>query len=156
MSFEKHFKTQVEKLYRKLILGFCFIFLAIFGLLYLYFNPDILQEKPQESDLVEVPAQSEDIIENGIHIATGFVDGDGLTQVIQNCTNCHSAKLVTQNRMTKEGWIATIRWMQETQNLWDLGNNEGIIVNYLATNYAPDEKGRRDILTNIEWYTLEE
>ncbi|MEM9867699.1 MAG: monoheme cytochrome C, partial [Bacteroidota bacterium] len=100
--------------------------------------------------------EPEDLIENGIHVATGFVDADGLTEVIQNCTNCHSAKLVTQNRMTKEGWVATIRWMQETQNLWDLGNNEEIIVNYLAANYAPDKKGRRDILTGIEWYALEE
>lgn len=156
MSFENRFKNQVELLYRKLIIGFSIILLCIFALLYIVQNPSVLEKKPEETELVDIQQQPEDLIENGIHVATGFVDGDGLAEVIQNCTNCHSAKLVTQNRMTKEGWIATIRWMQETQNLWDLGNNEEIIVNYLAANYAPDKKGRRDVLTNIEWYTLED
>ena len=156
MSFEKRFKNQVELLYRKLIIGFSIIFVCIFSLFYVMVNPSILEKQPKETELVNIPEEPEDLIENGIHVATGFVDGDGLTQVIQNCTNCHSAKLVTQNRMSKEGWVATIRWMQETQNLWDLGSNEEIIVNYLATNYAPDKKGRRDILTDVEWYTLEE
>jgi hypothetical protein len=96
-----------------------------------------------------------DKIENGIHLRTGFVEDAGLMLVVNNCTNCHSAKLVIQNRMSKERWLATIRWMQETQNLWDLGDNEAAIVNYLATNYAPSKKGRRQNLTNIEWYELE-
>jgi cytochrome c1 len=95
-----------------------------------------------------------DKIENGIHIRTGLIDAEGLMTVVNNCTNCHSAKLVTQNRMNKERWIATIRWMQETQNLWDLGNNEEIIVNYLVTNYPVKKKGRREILSNVEWYEL--
>ena len=156
MSFENRFKNQVELLYRKLIIGFSIILLCIFALLYVVQNPSVLEKKPEETELVDIQEQPEGLIKNGIHVATGFVDGDGLTEVIQNCTNCHSAKLVTQNRMTKEGWVATIRWMQETQNLWDLGNNEEIIVNYLAANYAPDKKGRRAVLTDIEWYTLEE
>ncbi|WP_435623627.1 monoheme cytochrome C [Flagellimonas sp.] len=156
MSFENRFKNQVELLYRKLIIGFGVILLCIFTLLYVVQNPSVFEKEPDITELVNVQEVPEDLIENGIHVATGFVDGEGMTEVIQNCTNCHSAKLVTQNRMSKEGWVATIRWMQETQNLWDLGNNEEIIVNYLATNYAPDKKGRRDILTNIEWYTLEE
>jgi len=49
-----------------------------------------------------------------------------------------------------------IRWMQQTQNLWDLGEDEEAIVTYLATYYAPEQKGRREVLTNIEWYNLEE
>lgn len=93
-------------------------------------------------------------INNGIHTPTGFINDKGLEQVVISCTPCHSSKLVTQNRANKEGWIAVIRWMQETQNLWDLGANEEIIVNYLAKNYAPNKKGRRDILKNIEWYNL--
>ena len=57
--------------------------------------------------------------------------------------------------MTAERWNTTIKWMQETQNLWDLGLNQDIIVNYLATNYPPKAKGRRSILTDIKWYELE-
>jgi cytochrome c1 len=104
-----------------------------------------------EEDLSE---EDYDKIENGIHIRTGLIEAEGLMTVVNNCTNCHSAKLVTQNRMNKERWIATIRWMQETQNLWDLGNNEEIIVNYLVTNYPVKKKGRREILSNVEWYEL--
>ncbi len=91
---------------------------------------------------------------NGVHVRTGLVDGPGLTEVVNNCTTCHSAKLVTQNRMGEEQWNATIRWMQETQGLWDLGQNHTVIVNYLITQYPPIKKGRRAPLSNIEWYDL--
>ena len=67
----------------------------------------------------------EDRIENGIHVRTGLIDAEGLMTVVNNCTTCHSAKLVIQNRMNKERWNATIQWMQETQNLWDLGEESG-------------------------------
>ncbi|MBO0593841.1 monoheme cytochrome C [Cellulophaga sp. E16_2] len=109
-------------------------------------------------DYVEVPTQEDDFdkIENGIHVRTGFVEGEGLLLVVQNCTSCHSAKLVTQNRMSKDKWLATIRWMQETQNLWDLGVNEEPILNYLSTYYAPNQIGRRANLENVEWYELKE
>ena len=97
---------------------------------------------------------SEIEIKDGIHTETGFIAANGLEAVINNCTNCHSAKLVTQNRMTREGWLTTIRWMQKTQNLWDLGDQESIILDYLAKNYAPENKGRRQNLTVEEWYEL--
>lgn len=154
MSSENQFKQQVRSLYHKLIAAFGIIGIAVFAFIYVALNPSILEDKPEETAIITIP-EVEGKIENGIHVATGFLDGEGLTEVIQNCTNCHSAKLVTQNRMTKEGWVATIRWMQETQNLWDLGNQEEAIVNYLATNYAPQKKGRREVLTDIEWYSLE-
>lgn len=97
-----------------------------------------------------------DKIENGIHLRTGLIEAKGLMSVVNNCTNCHSAKLVTQNRMNRERWTSTIRWMQETQNLWDLGDQEEIIINYLITNYPALKKGRRSLLTEIEWYELED
>ncbi|WP_396591512.1 monoheme cytochrome C [Allomuricauda sp. R78024] len=154
MSSENEFKQQVRSLYQKLIAAFGLIAIAVFAFIYVALNPSVLQNKPEETAIITIP-EVEGKIENGIHVVTGFIDGTGLTEVIQNCTNCHSAKLVTQNRMTKEGWVATIRWMQETQNLWDLGNQEEAIVNYLTTNYAPQKKGRREVLTDIEWYPLE-
>ncbi len=94
-------------------------------------------------------------VENGIHVATGLIDDEGMMAVIGSCTPCHSAKLITQNKATKDGWISMIRWMQAKQGLWDLGENEKIIVNYLAKNYAPEEKGRRANLEDIEWYRIE-
>ncbi len=83
-------------------------------------------------------------IKNGVHLPTGFINGKGLEEVVISCTPCHSAKLVMQNRATKGGWISIIRWMQDTQNLWNLGTNEAVIVNYLSTYYAPNQKGRRE------------
>lgn len=107
--------------------------------------------KAQEARLEE---ENFDKIENGIHIRTGLVDAEGLMTVVSNCTTCHSAKLLTQNRMTAEGWNETIKWMQEKQGLWDLGDNQEVIVNYLVTNYPYKKKGRRPRLENIEWYEL--
>ncbi len=95
-------------------------------------------------------------IVDGIHLRTGLKDADGLMSVVTNCTACHSAEIILQNRMDKEGWATTIKWMQETQNLWDLGGQESVIINYLTTNYPPKKKGRREILENIEWYNLEQ
>ncbi|NAY90781.1 monoheme cytochrome C [Muricauda sp. JGD-17] len=142
-------------------------FVIIAGMLvYLMVDPTLsaFKSAPSTEEYVSVQESSEeqlseedfDKIENGIHVRTGLLEAEGLMEVVNNCTNCHSAKLVTQNRMNKERWIATIRWMQETQNLWDLGNNEEIIVNYLVTNYPVKKKGRREILSNIEWYELQE
>ena len=135
------------------------MFLLIGGMLvYLMVDPTLSAFRPApEVAMVTTPVEEDDFdkIEDGIHVRTGFVEGEGLMTVVNNCTNCHSAKLVTQNRMNEEGWRATIVWMQETQNLWDLGKNEDIIVNYLATYYAPEKKGRRQNLTDIEWYVLE-
>ncbi|WP_010518979.1 hypothetical protein [Croceivirga radicis] len=147
-------------LIRKLSVTLFVFFFAIAGILvYLMVDPSLSSYSSQpEATLTTIEETSvEDdfnAIEDGIHLRTGFIADDGLMTVVNNCTNCHSAKLVTQNRMTKEGWSATIKWMQETQNLWDLGDNEVIILDYLAKNYAPEKKGRRENLTNIEWYTL--
>ena len=61
-----------------------------------------------------------------------------------NCTACHSAKLITQQRGTAEQWLAMIRWMQKKQNLWQFDpGTEGRIIAYLAENYPPDAARRR-------------
>lgn len=97
-----------------------------------------------------------DLIENGIHIKTGLKNDPNLKVVIGACTSCHSAKLITQNKATEEGWKNMIVWMQETQGLPDLGSTEPIIIDYLAKHYAPKEIGRRQNLdlAAIEWYIL--
>ncbi|MDP4826570.1 MAG: monoheme cytochrome C [Flavobacteriales bacterium] len=102
------------------------------------------------------PTVSDTLVVDGIHMATGLIVDDGFEQVKASCTACHSSKLITQNKADRDGWKKMIRWMQETQNLWDLGPNEDIILDYLAKNYAPTATGRRMNLTNIEWYTLED
>jgi hypothetical protein len=122
---------------------------------YFYCDPSLSLLQPRE---VAQPLQQSavsDLVEDGIHVSTGLIANEGMMLVVQNCTSCHSAKMITQNRATKEGWKSMIKWMQQTQNLWDLGVNEEKIVTYLAANYAPQKKGRRARLSNIEWYELE-
>lgn len=153
---DRHSKNMMQSVYRALIP-------VVLGgvLLFLVFVLQQRQEKDEYTDVfpaeetTENATQDIDQIVDGIHVRTGFVDGEGLMTVVANCTACHSASLVTQNRMSREGWESLIRWMQETQNLWDLGANETVILDYLAANYAPKKKGRRQRLTNIEWYELD-
>ncbi len=103
---------------------------------------------------VAVQEEQPEIVDD-IHVATGLKAGTGLQLVIRNCTGCHSAKLVTQNRMDRKTWATTIKWMQQTQGLWDLGENTDIILDYLSEHYAPTKKGRRAQLTEVEWYELD-
>lgn len=150
------YRNQVKIVYHLLILLFILITIVLVGTYtYLYEDKNV---KQGESNIISEDSGNttlETEMKNKVHI-TGLAVGEGLTEVINNCTSCHSAKLITQNRMSKEMWLEAIRWMQETQNLWDLGKNEEVILNYLSTHYAPIEKGRREPLTNIEWYTLTE
>jgi hypothetical protein len=74
---------------------------------------------------------------------TGFVIGENYEIVRAHCTACHSAKLVTQNRMTRENWLETIRWMQKSQGLWPLGAQEQTILDYLESHYSPIAVSRR-------------
>lgn len=70
--------------------------------------------------------------------ASGFIVDENYQLVVQNCTACHSGKLVTQMRGSREVWESLIRWMQATQNLWPLPPaTESAILDYLAKHYAP-------------------
>lgn len=81
-----------------------------------------------------------------IDTASGLVIAEHWQLVKANCTPCHSAAIVTQNRMSRETWLETIRWMQKTQGLWPLSTNEKPILDYLAKYYSPNETGRRSNL----------
>ena len=108
-----------------------------------WFKPDSVVEK--EVLVAETPDVD----------PTAFTEGEHRMLVVANCTGCHSGKLVTQNRATREGWQNMIRWMQETQNLKDLGPDEEKILDYLSTHYAPAEQGRRHNIQVEEWYSLD-
>lgn len=153
------------------LLGLVFMVLLVFILLIpgiiLYFQYALPNQKSREADIAvkqkqwelikdEVLAKEEAAkIENGVHTKTGLIADTHYKLVIQNCTSCHSAKLITQNRAERTGWKNMIRWMQAEQKLWDLGENESKILDYLAKNYAPENKGRRPMLTDIDWYQLD-
>ena len=88
---------------------------------------------------------------------TGLVVDERLTLVVAQCTACHSSKLILQNRFTRDGWKEKIRWMQRTQKLWDLGETEPVVLDYLVKYYGPEQKafdGRRKPIPAVQWYKL--
>ncbi len=88
---------------------------------------------------------------------TGLPVDEHLMLVKAHCTSCHSPKLIMQNRFTRDGWKEKIRWMQRTQKLWDLGESEPKVLDYLVKYYGPEQKtfdGRRMPLKGVKWYEL--
>ncbi len=155
MSMEEKNVDELVKSARTIVRTSIILALATMTMVFVNTNPELFSSN-DSSENEDLNKKDRDLIEDGIHVRTGLIDAEGMFVVIGNCTNCHSAKLVTQNRMTAERWNETIKWMQETQNLWDLGENQEIIVNYLVTNYPPKKSGmRRSNLTDIEWYETE-
>lgn len=75
---------------------------------------------------------------------SGLIKADGWEQVRIHCGGCHSHKLVTAQRADRQTWLAIIRWMQATQNLWQFDpDTETRILDYLAANYPPQPNRRR-------------
>jgi len=75
---------------------------------------------------------------------TGLKMSDDWELVRNNCIACHSPKLITQQRGSKDQWLNMIRWMQAKQNLWQFDpDTESRIISYLANNYPPQDDRRR-------------
>ncbi|WP_057940072.1 hypothetical protein [Algoriphagus resistens] len=147
----------------KSVVGIVVILFLVLGLIvFLLFKPDLSSfESPAtkipKTELSEDTLESSNEIVDGKDIETGLIAGKGLELVKANCTNCHSSALILQNRFTREGWHSKIVWMQQTQGLWELGESESVILDYLAENYAPQPpQGRRIPLSGIEWYELKD
>lgn len=87
---------------------------------------------------------------------SGMYLDDNLFMVKAQCTVCHSTKVITQHRYSRETWLEKIRWMQTYHNLWDLGETEVTVLDYLEKYYGPETVvSRRKPLTDIKWYMLE-
>lgn len=75
---------------------------------------------------------------------SGLPMDTGWELVRAHCSACHSLQLVTAQRATRRGWLEIIRWMQETQNLWQFDpQTENTILDYLAKHYPPVAHQRR-------------
>ena len=110
----------------------------------------------QVANLTQPPPQS-NIADSTIVLdaATGLIVAEGLDLVTAHCTGCHSSKLITQFHTDRQGWLEKVRLMQQKHKLWDLGEAEPVILDYLAKNYPPTEKvNRRAALKNVDWYKL--
>ena len=124
------------------IVFFCFLSIYVIAC-----KTSQISEKKEEVE--------EQLTENSLDPDSGLRNDPNLMLVKANCTACHSSKLITMNRMSRERWKETIRWMQEKQNLWDLGESEPLVLDYLEKYYAPEPQAtRRKNLEAIEWYEL--
>ena len=84
---------------------------------------------------------------------SGLLIDKGFKTVKQHCSTCHSLKIVTQNKASRQGWLDTIRWMQKTQGTSSLNaKTEKVILDYLANNYSSSKKSRRAPITIEKWY----
>lgn len=82
--------------------------------------------------------------QNAADRVTGLIQAPGWQEVQANCTECHSAQMITQNSGNREVWKSRIIWMQETQGLAELSSEtEDAILSYLADNYGQKEASRR-------------
>ncbi|WP_229247898.1 hypothetical protein [Dyadobacter sandarakinus] len=106
-------------------------------------------------------AASSDTIRNAQGVLvdgeSGLALGENMFLVKAQCTICHSSKLILQSQFDRDKWIERIRWMQRTQKLWDLGETEKPILDYLVEHYGPNKTGfdgRRLPLPAQTWYKL--
>ncbi|MCP4300326.1 MAG: hypothetical protein GY783_07060 [Gammaproteobacteria bacterium] len=97
-----------------------------------------MADEPVSEPAAAVAAEPE------IDPVTGFKMRGDWELVRGNCTACHSAKLITQQRGTPQQWLTMIRWMQKKQNLWQFDpGTESRIIAYLSENYPPEAARRR-------------
>lgn len=80
---------------------------------------------------------SESAVPPAIDRRTGLVRADGLELIAARCTRCHTARIITQTRATREQWLGVMRWMQLTQGLEELEPGvEAAILDYLERYYG--------------------
>ena len=71
-----------------------------------------------------------------IDASSGLINAPGFELVKSQCTICHSGSLIVSQRLGGKEWVRMIRWMQEEQGLWSLGDLEEPIVRYLTKHYG--------------------
>lgn len=96
-----------------------------------------------------------------IDAESGMVNDANLMMVKAQCTACHSSKLIVQHRFSRAGWLERIRWMQTYHKLWDLGESEKVVLDYLEKHYGPQTavnltNFRRASLKEVNWYKLDQ
>jgi len=72
--------------------------------------------------------------------ATGLAIAKSWNLVATHCMLCHSTKGFTAVRLDRKNWEKIIRTMQEKNGLWQLGDIEPKILDYLEQNYGLSEE----------------
>lgn len=69
-----------------------------------------------------------------------------------HCTACHSSLILKNLRLSRRAWQDVIKRMQTDEGMWELGETEPKILDYLETYFGPDTEsssrpGRRALIT---------
>lgn len=65
-------------------------------------------------------------------------DSGGTWKLVRaHCTSCHSSQILKNLQLSRTAWQDVIKRMQEEEGLWDLGDDESKIIEYLATYFGP-------------------
>ena len=72
----------------------------------------------------------------------GLPPGPGQEETYYNCVACHSMKLVTQQRLTRESWDEVLDWMVDEQEMEPMEPElRTTVLDYLAAHYGWTEGG---------------
>ena len=149
---------EFDSLYKRVRLMVILLFTNLL-LLIIWFS---LPPKVENPEPISIPETQEELAVGSVDPESKLVVDEGYLLIKQHCQACHNLELVTQNFFTREVWLEKIRWMQAEQNLWDLGDNEPLILDYLAKYYNPEKKpghqmnlARRQNIKVEEWYALD-
>jgi len=70
-------------------------------------------------------------------MTTGLIIDNGLSDIKENCTICHTGRFIVVNGGDKKFWKEKIKAMQEGFGLWKLKEGqEERIIDYLSKNYS--------------------
>lgn len=76
-------------------------------------------------------------------------EGKGRDEAFYGCTACHGFALVRQQGMTRERWSDTIDYMMVRHNMPELDKaDRELILDYLAANFPPRQRGRPNPFLN--------
>ncbi len=71
----------------------------------------------------------------------GLPPGEGRDEVYGICASCHSARLVTQQGLSREAWAETIDWMVDEQGMGELDDETNrLVLDYLSKHLNIDHR----------------
>lgn len=87
-------------------------------------------EQKQETEI----ASKEEPDEYGV-----LVPGKGAEETFNNCTACHSERIIAQQGLTRKGWIEIFEWMVDEQEMSKMEEPDySLVLDYLSKNYGED------------------
>ena len=60
-----------------------------------------------------------------------------------HCTSCHSSQIFKNLRLSRRDWRDVIKRMQAEEGMWELGESEPKVLDYLETYFGPETDSPR-------------